>query len=592
MSYDIACRVPYDGIVYRVMTLFSVQTNFSHWHGPVIISQLKWQHSSIARSLLPVLCFLLLHPPLNLIIAVSVTTPSVENENISAIHPFDSALDMARAIIDGTVTSRELVEMFIERIERLDGELNAVIDRDFDAARRNADKADEQVRRWKEEEGTMEKKKKHELGVFHGVPMTIKESLPTPGFRVTNGDPWSIKLPKWTNAEATRGMLENGGAILLGKTNQPINAADWEVNNPLYGRTGNPYDLHLSPGGSSGGSAAALAAGLTPMEIGTDIAGSVRIPAVMCGVVGHLATREISPSLNPQFGIKFIDGLVAKFSQGIVFLARAGPMARNAEDVIAMLEVFVGAEAADTLPRPTEGSSLADYRVAIWGSSEISPAGTEVSAAIDKAVMALEEAGCTVEELEPPTDLEDTYKIYLQYLSAWTKLHMPLWQKLNARKGRAQDSYPLDIKSPFAEMDNASVNGIPEETQATYDMAAQAWDDYLKNYDAILGPIFPREAWPNESKPYEQLSQAKLLSRTLMVDGEERYYGDSMFWSHLANLFGLPVTGFPVDSKTSGLPVGLQAIGAKNNDFIVLDVVQKLMKELGRDQFQPPPGFV
>lgn len=497
---------------------------------------------------------------------------------MSAIKPFDSALAMARAIKDGTVTSRELVEMFIERIERLDGKLNAVVARDFDAARHNADEADEKVRLWKKE-GVG---KKHELGVFHGVPMTIKESLPTPGFRATNGDPWFYLLPPWTNAESTRGMIENGGAILLGKTNQPINAADWEVNNPLS----------RSPGGSSGGSAAALAAGLIPMEIGTDIAGSVRIPAVMCGVVGHLATREVSPSLNYQLGSRLIDGLIAKQSEGIVFLARAGPMARNAEDVIAMLEVF-GGEATQALPRPKEGSSLADYRLAIWRSHEISPTGNEVSAAIDKTVMALEEVGCTVEELEPPVDPKETHKIYLQYLSAWTKLHMPKEQKLNAKKGRAQDSYPSDIRSPFADMDIASVYGIPEDTQAAYEKAAHAWDDYLKKYDAILCPIFPREAWPNESKPNDMLSDAKLLSRTLMVDGEERYYGDSMFWPHLSALFGLPATGFPVDFTTQGgLPIGLQAIGAKMNDFIVLDVVQKLMKELGRDEFQPPPDFV
>ena len=221
-----------------------------------------------------------------------------------------------------------------------------------------------------------------------------------------------------------------------------------------------------------------------------------------------------------------------------------------------------------------------------------------MSAAIDKAVEALEALGATVEELlDPPVDPKETYKIYLEYLSAWTKIHMPKEQKLNAKKGRAQDSYPTDIQSPFAAMDMASVYGIPEDTQIAFEKATQAWDNYLKRYDAILSPVFPREAWPNESKPKGTLSDAKLLSRTLMVDDEERYYGDAMFWSHLSVLFGLPATGFPVgftEHQGGGqpLPVGLQAIGAKRNDFIVLDVVQKLMKELGRDEFQPPPGFV
>ena len=174
------------------------------------------------------------------------------------------------------------------------------------------------------------------------------------------------------------------------------------------------------------------------------------------------------------------------------------------------------------------------------------------------------------------------------------RMHMPKEQKKNVQKGRASDSYPSGIRSPFPEMDRAGVLGIPEETKFKYDVASASWDKYLENYDVMISPIFPCEAWVNESGPHTMLADAQVLSRKLRFDGEERFYGDCLFWSHLSVLFGLPATGFPVCFTPKGnepLPVGLQAIGAKGNDFIVLDIVQKLMKELGMNQFQPPQGF-
>jgi len=509
---------------------------------------------------------------------------------------------MAQAIKNGTVTSRQLVEMYIERIERLDGTINAVIDRKFSRARRAADHADEQVR--------LSRQTGETLGPFHGVPMTIKEGTMTRGFRMTGGDPKVFFLPKWISNENARRLIEDGGAVLMGKTNLPINQCDWECHNPIYGRTGNPYDPNRSPGGSSGGSAAALAAGFTPMELGSDIGGSIRIPAVMCGVVGHCPTRGVCPTwLDIHYGSRWwcwccrpngcFDRIVKKIGNPIVWLARIGPMARTVEDVTAMLTVL-GGDVAKSLPRPRKDSSLRDYRIAVWRSHEICPPGREVNRAMDKAVTALIAAGVTVDDIELPMDPVETYKIYLRYLSRFMCMHTPWRQRRNARRKRARESFPSDIRSPFWEMDHAVVHGIPIGTREAYDEAVNIWDDFLKTqYDVILYPIFPCEAWPNASGPHDMLSDAKLLSRKLLVDNEERYYGDALFWSHLSVLLGLPTTAFPVgfttttdkSTKNVNLPVGLQVMGATGNDFIVLDVADKLMKALGNDKFQPPPSF-
>lgn len=505
-------------------------------------------------------------------------------------NPFDSALSMAQAIQGGNTTSRKLVDMFIERIERLDDKINAVVQRDFIRARQDADQADMQYRNAKES-GQLQS-----LGIFHGVPMTLKEGTLTKGYRTCNGDPWMFFLPKWLQHEHTTRLL-NAGAILMGKTNLAKYQCDWECHNPVYGRTANPYDVTKSPGGSSGGSAAALAAGFSAIELGSDIGGSIRIPAVNCGIVGHVPTRGLTPSfLDIDLGwLKFLKPIVNNLLNPIVWLARIGPMARTIEDVTAMLEVLVK-DNTEGLRRPQPGGKLQDYRIAIWRTHEISPPGAEVNSAMDKVIEVLQSVGATVVDFEPPTDPMTTYTLYLQYLSpfmSFWKLHMPKEQRENAKEWRARDSYPLDMKSPFWELDNAAVHGIPEDTHEAYKQAEQAWSGYLKqNYDVILSPIFPCPAWENASGPNDILADAQVLSRPIMVDGKARYYGDGLFWSHVSVLFGLPATGFPVGFTTDGqLPVGLQAMGAQNDDFIVLDVVQKLMEALKTNEFQPPPGF-
>lgn len=506
------------------------------------------------------------------------------------IHHYDSALAMAQAIREGTTTSRELVELHVSRIEKLDdGRINAIVQRGFEQALKQADEADAMVLEWKQDPSAIH------LPVFCGVPMTVKASIPTPGFNVSVGDP-SVWLPSWVECAATNVLLENSGVVLLGKSNQPFYMCDWECNNPKEGRTGNPYDPTRTPGGSSGGAAAALAAGFTPLELGSDIGGSVRIPAVLCGVVGHCATRDLVPAMelhnlmNGKCCSDFVDRLLKKKLEKDTWMGRYGPMARTVEDVTALLDVL-GGEVAEGLPKPKPNSGLSDYRVALWKTHPVCPAGKEVSQAMDTAVATLKKAGATVVELDFPMDPVETYRMYCLYLSGFMKDHMSKEQRKNAKAGRPEDSYPSDIRSPFPEMDLACIQGIPEGTDEAYEKAVVVWNEHLKQYDAVLSPITPCPAWKTESEPRHMLAQAQVSSRPLVIDGEKRYYGEGLFWAHLSVLCGFPATGFPVQFSAEGLPVGLQAMGAKGNDYIVLDVVKHLTKELGRDVFRPPEGY-
>ena len=513
------------------------------------------------------------------------------DDQLGNINVYSPAIEMAEAIRKGVISSRELVDLHIRRIEEKNPDINAIVLKDFEAARQRADQADEMVR--------VAGRSDLKLGPFHGVPLTVKESIFTPTFKTTMGDP-NFSVPGGATCrpfDLLTDFEEGGGAILLGKSNLCCQALDWECNNPIYGETSNPFDLSRSPGGSSGGGAAALAAGFTPLEFGTDLGGSIRIPSAMNGVVGHCATRWVVPNPNPIYSWPCIGGLASRalgqHLDKLLWMARAGPMARTVEDVIAMLELL-GGEAAAKLPRPKNSFTLKGARIAIWKSDPMCPPGKEVTRALHVAIQALTKAGATVEELTPPVDLKETYQIYFRFLGPVTGPHMSEAQRANVKNGKARDSYPPEMRSPYWEMDVSGVDGVPKDNQEAYIKAAKAWDDFLKgNYDAVLSPVFPTEAWPKASHPTSALPNSETGARKFKVDDDEnRCYGDAIFWAHLSVLLGLPSTSFPVCRTTEGLPVGLQAFGAKGTDFIVLRVVQLLVQELKTDEFEPPADFV
>ncbi|MBA3810962.1 MAG: amidase, partial [Caulobacteraceae bacterium] len=237
----------------------------------------------------------------------------------SETDPFASAGELAAALAERKVSAVELLEAAVERIERLDGAINAVVVRDFDRAREAAKAADAALARG-------------ERRPLLGVPMTVKEAHNVAGLPTT----WGLVAYKdWIAPTDSVGVarLKAAGAVILGKTNIPPLLADWQSGNPVYGRTNHPLDAARTPGGSSGGSAAALAAGMVPLEFGSDIGGSIRVPAAFCGVFGHKPSYDLIPERG--HAPPGLDGVPAVL--GVI-----GPMARSAADLALALDILAG----------------------------------------------------------------------------------------------------------------------------------------------------------------------------------------------------------------------------------------------------------
>jgi Asp-tRNA(Asn)/Glu-tRNA(Gln) amidotransferase A subunit family amidase len=297
---------------------------------------------------------------------------------------FGSALGAARAIRSGQVSSVELTTRMLERIARHNPRLNAIVQLDADGARARARAADEARSRgeW--------------WGPFHGVPCTVKETFETLGLVTTAGSP-TLKNNVSPRDAAVVARLKRAGVVILGKTNVPIWAGDMQSYNAVYGQTNNPWDLTRTPGGSTGGGAAALAAGLTYLEPGSDIGGSIRTPAHFCGVYGHKPTLDIVPlrgHVPPPPGI-----LLSPPTS----LSVAGPLARSAADLRAALEVMGGPLEEEgtawrwTLP-PARAARLADYRIGYVLDDPLCPVSPDVGDTLRTAVEALRKAGATLEE--------------------------------------------------------------------------------------------------------------------------------------------------------------------------------------------------
>src|SRR3954470_5918981 len=300
-----------------------------------------------------------------------------------------SAIDLAAAIARREVSSREALAHLVARVDRLDGALNSVVTRDLDAAAAAADAADEATMRGQS------------TGPLHGVPITVKDSFSTAALRTTSGAPeLADHLP--TEDAAPVAALRRAGVVVWGKTNLPIFAGDMQSYNDVFGTTNNPWDVERTPGGSSGGSAAALAARFTPLEIGSDIGGSIRLPATMSGVYGH----------KPSYGIVPVHGQIpgppGTLTQADI--AVAGPMARTAGDLTLALDLMSGPDMwnrpAWRLELPAPRAGFHDLRIATWFDDPACPLDPEVGEALDGFVGRLEEAGCRVErEVTPGFDL-------------------------------------------------------------------------------------------------------------------------------------------------------------------------------------------
>jgi amidase len=478
---------------------------------------------------------------------------------------FQTAEELAAALRAGEVSSAELTDEAIARIERDDKAINAICVPDFDRARAAARDAD-QARAHGEDRPLL------------GIPVTVKESYNIAGLPTTWGMPQHRNfMPAEDAVQVSR--LKAAGAVMLGKTNVPLALQDVQSFNEIYGTTNNPWDHGRTPGGSSGGSAAALASGFGALSIGSDIAGSLRTPAHFCGVYAH----------KPTLGLVASRGMVPPPAPALpvdLDLAVVGPMARSARDLTLLLDVMAGPDPLTlgvayglTLP-PARHERLGDFRVLVLDEHPLIPTASAVRAAVDRVAAALVDGGARVERHSPLLpDLTEAATLYTQLLVSNSPARFPiesLEQLLAHAAGLSADDQSLDAARlramVFSHSDWMEANNRRE-------LHRHGWRRFFAEFDAVLCPITPTPAFPHDHLP-------NLLERRVDIDGVEYPYLDQLVWAGLATMPGLPATAIPAGRSPEGLPVGVQLIGPMFEDRTPLRLAELLEERLGG--FQAP----
>lgn len=477
-----------------------------------------------------------------------------------------TATDLCAALVRRQISALELLEHHLARQERLGGSLNAVVATDEEGARARAREADAALARGES------------WGSLHGLPMTIKDSYEVVGMPTTSGAPELAEHRPRRNADAVE-RLVGAGAVVWGKTNLPLYAGDFQSYNAVYGTTGNPWNLERVPGGSSGGSAAALAAGLTPLELGSDIGGSIRNPAHYCGVYGH----------KPSFGIVPLRGHIPgpPGTLGAPDLAVAGPLARAPQDLTLAIDLLAGPRPEDAawrleLPAP-RGETLRDFRVAAWLEEPASlPIASDVGALLQAAVDRIAAHGVSVDaKVRPGFDPAESHARYLRLLNAQMAGGFP--PEVLAGFDAALAELSDDDHSAVAE----TIRGVSgrhrtwaSENERRHRQRA-LWAEFFRDVDILLCPVMPTAAFPHDSSPFD--------GRTIEIDGIPHPYLGQLFWAGLITVAYLPSTVVPIGRTPEGLPVGMQIVGPWLEDRTPLAVAALLEDLLGA--FEPPPDF-
>ncbi|HVR28309.1 MAG TPA: amidase [Thermoanaerobaculia bacterium] len=478
---------------------------------------------------------------------------------------FAGAAEVAAALRGGEVSSVELVDLLLARIERHNPTLNAIVALGAERARERASEADRARARGEE------------WGPLHGVPMTIKETFEMAGVRTTAGAPFLAQHVPERDAVVVE-RARRSGAVLLGKTNVPLMASDWQSYNEIYGRTNNPWDLERTPGGSTGGGAAAVAAGLSYLSVGSDIGGSIRIPAGFCGLYGHKPTLGLVPlqgHIPPPPGTP--PGVPLE-------LPVAGPLARSAADLGLALEALGGPLEREAiayrwaLPAPRH-ASLREYRIRYVLDDPYCPVTAEVGRLLGDAIDALRDAGATVVEgwpegVDPAAQLE-TY-LYLLFQAMDPGLPEAVKDTIRA----ARDSGAAMASLRARALDDPYHESMRRRVEQ--EAARSVWARFFDTHDAFLSPVSFAPAFRHDpSQPFE--------ARRIETAEGDRDYGDLMRWIAFATLTGCPATAAPVGLTAAGLPVAIQIMGPYLEDATPIDLAGRLGEAIGG--FRSPPGF-
>jgi len=477
---------------------------------------------------------------------------------------YKSAVELAGLIRRKKIGCLELLDHFLGRIEKYNPQLNAIVWIDRDKARKRAKAADAALKKGKR------------FGPLHGVPMTIKESYNVAGSPTTWGVP-ALKDNVSDETAVSAQRMVDAGVTLFGKTNVPIMLADWQSYNAIYGVTRNPWDLDRTPGGSSGGSSCALAAGFTAIDAGSDIGSSIRNPAHYCGVFGH----------KPTFGLITYRGHALPGSVAAPDISVVGPLARSAQDLDVALDIMAGLDPDEggylkvALPK-CQKTSLRQFRVAVKLSDANSDVDGEYADRLQALVEKLAKAGAKVKEAAPDIDTSRLDDVYVRLLRA-------------ATSGRMADSDIDDWKQALADGDKEeflaqSIDGVTMTHRNWLKLNNERHQMRLKfnaffaDYDILLCPVAASAAFPHDHE-----NEGKRWRRRITVNNKRVPPTDQLFWAGYSGLVYLPSTVGPAGITPSGLPTGYQAIAAQGRDKTSIAFAKMMEREIGG--FVPPPGY-
>lgn len=477
---------------------------------------------------------------------------------------FESATALASKIRNKELSCVELLQYYFDRVDQYNSDLNAVICQIREEAMDDAKRADSQLA--KSTEG---------LGPLHGVPMTIKESYDVSGTPTTWGEP-ALKNNIASKDALSVARLRQAGVVLFGKTNVPLMLSDFQSYNEVYGTTNNPYDLTRVPGGSSGGSAATLASGMTGIESGSDIGGSIRNPAHFCGVFGHKPTYNLLPPRGHA-----MPNILSPSDLSVI-----GPLGRGAEDVETATRVMAGPNEIEargfTLSLPEFDKKLSELKVAVWRDDEMAPVSHEVANRVDLVAKALQDEGASVDfDARPSFTSRHSHHTYQALLSATMACRVPM-EQYERNMARA-DSYSADDDSLDAIVARSQVARFRDWVGANEERThiRWAWHQFFEDYDIVVMPIMCTSAFKHDHRPFGE--------RTISVNGTDQAYFLQVFWAGIPTNSYLPSTIVPTGLDDEGLPIGVQIVGPEYGDLTTLGVAKGL-ENIGF-RFTPPPGY-
>ena len=450
---------------------------------------------------------------------------------------------LAELIRARSISPVEVVDSYLRRIKKLNLELNAIVTLAPDA-----------MERAKEAEAAIIRG--DALGPLHGVPLTVKDTIETAGLRTTSGSAMRADFVPTRDAPAVA-RLKAAGAIILGKTNTAEMAMDYTTDNPVFGPAVNPHDPSMTTGGSSGGEAAAIATCLSPGGIGSDLAGSVRIPAHFCGIAG------LKPTVGRIPGEGQFPPSTGPYSLGAVI----GPLARSIGDLRLMFKVLAGIDTGEW----TEPASLRGWRVAYYTDDGVAPVTDDTRLTVEAAARALSDAGLIVEQTRPPA-VELGHESWLRLFSRASVVQLRHVYGGNEEQG-----------GEFVRWRLATADSTP----------APAIDDYIKSWlerDCLRAELLGwMERTPLLLAPVGATPAYK--NGTLKVTVGERTMSTfrAFSYSQTCNAFDLPAVVVPAGRSSEGLPIGVQVIGRPFAEATVLAAASIIEEALGG--WQPPPLF-